>query len=129
MTFPLEGATVLVTGGAGLVGSHLVDQLAGQGTWEIRVLDNLTRGSRKNLAPAEMFTVVSEHVFPFLRGLGGDGSAYSSHMNDARFTIPTPIGHRIEPRRQLIHALRIIPLLLRLRLVRHPEAQRLRRAK
>lgn len=44
----------------------------------------------KNLAPAEMFTVVSEHVFPFLRDLGGDDSTYSHHMKDARFTIPTP---------------------------------------
>lgn len=42
---------------------------------------------------AEMYTVVSEHVFPFLRtGLskGGDGSTYAQHMKDARFTIPTP---------------------------------------
>src|SRR3989304_5709259 len=44
----------------------------------------------KNLAPAEMYTVVSEHVFPFLRGLGGDDSTYAHHMKDARFTIPTP---------------------------------------
>jgi type I restriction enzyme M protein len=44
----------------------------------------------KNLAPAEMFTVVSEHVFPFLRTLGGDDSTYAHHMKDARFTIPTP---------------------------------------
>ena len=44
----------------------------------------------KHLAPAEMFTVVSEHVFPFLRALGGDGSTYSHHMEGARFTVPTP---------------------------------------
>lgn len=44
----------------------------------------------KNAAPAEMYTVVSEHVFPFLRTLGGDGSTYAHHMKDARFTIPTP---------------------------------------
>ncbi|APJ04943.1 HsdM family class I SAM-dependent methyltransferase [Silvanigrella aquatica] len=44
----------------------------------------------KNQSPAEMFTVISEHVFPFLRNLGGDGSTYSGHMKDARFTIPTP---------------------------------------
>jgi type I restriction enzyme M protein len=43
----------------------------------------------KHLAPAEMFTVVGEHVFPFLRTLGGDGSTYAHHMKDARFTIPT----------------------------------------
>src|SRR5439155_24105771 len=43
----------------------------------------------KHFAPAEMFTVVGEHVFPFLRTLGGDGSTYAHHMKDARFTIPT----------------------------------------
>jgi hypothetical protein len=44
----------------------------------------------KNLEAREMYTVVSEHVFPFLRTLGGDESTYAHHMKDARFTIPTP---------------------------------------
>ena len=49
----------------------------------------------KNLAAAEMFTVVGEHVFPYLRDdlarqLGGAESTYAEHMKDARFTIPTP---------------------------------------
>ena len=43
----------------------------------------------KNMAPSEMYVVVSEHVFPFLRTLGGDDSTYAHHMKDARFTIPT----------------------------------------
>ncbi len=52
---------------------------------------NDLRWSRfKNFAPAEMFAVVDEHVFPFLRGMGGDDSTYAHHMKDARFTIPTP---------------------------------------
>ncbi|MDD5325396.1 MAG: class I SAM-dependent DNA methyltransferase [Polaromonas sp.] len=57
---------------------------------------NDLRWSRfKHFAPAEMYTVVSEHVFPFLRTPflstgGGDGSTYAHHMKDARFTIPTP---------------------------------------
>lgn len=34
----------------------------------------------KNLEAQEMFVVVSEHAFPFLRELGGDGSTYSKHM-------------------------------------------------
>lgn len=52
---------------------------------------NDLRWSRfKNFAPADMHTVVGEHVFPFLRSMGGDGSTYSQHMKDARFTIPTP---------------------------------------
>ncbi len=44
----------------------------------------------KNFSPAEMHRVVGEHVFPFLRRLGGAGSSYALHMKDARFTIPTP---------------------------------------
>ena len=44
----------------------------------------------KNFTPAEMYMVVGEHVFPFLRTMGGDGSTYAHHMKDARFTIPTP---------------------------------------
>jgi type I restriction enzyme M protein len=42
----------------------------------------------KELAAGEMFELVAESVFPFLRTLGSDGSAYASHMKDARFTIP-----------------------------------------
>ncbi len=48
----LEGATVLVTGGAGLIGSHIVDRLIDKGAGEIRVLDNLVRGRLENLAEA-----------------------------------------------------------------------------
>ncbi len=44
----------------------------------------------KSQAPAVMYELVGEGVFPFLRRLGGDGSTYSQHMKDARFTIPTP---------------------------------------
>lgn len=43
--------TVLVTGGAGFIGSHLVDQLLGGGA-AVRVLDNLSTGSLTNLRAA-----------------------------------------------------------------------------
>ena len=54
-----------------------------------RNYDDLRWSRFKNFAPAEMHQVVGEHVFPFLRTLGGDGSTYATHMKDARFTIPT----------------------------------------
>ena len=49
----------------------------------------------KHFASAEMFAVVGEHVFPYLRTdlarqLGGADSTYAHHMKDARFTVPTP---------------------------------------
>lgn len=46
----------------------------------------------KNMSADDMFATMSEDVFPFLRKLGtqlgGNGSTYSEHMKDARFTIP-----------------------------------------
>lgn len=44
----------------------------------------------KQTDPGSMFATVSEQVFPWLRTLGGEDSTYSTHMKDARFTIPTP---------------------------------------
>lgn len=55
-----------------------------------RPFEDLRWSRFKHMAPAEMFEVVGDHVFPFLRSMGGDGSTYSHHMKDARFTIPTP---------------------------------------
>jgi UDP-glucose 4-epimerase len=40
---------VLITGGAGLIGSHIADALVDQGNHDIIVLDNFVRGSRRNL--------------------------------------------------------------------------------
>jgi UDP-glucose 4-epimerase len=44
---------VLVTGGAGAIGSNIVDELVLAGAKEIIVLDNFVRGRRENLAWAE----------------------------------------------------------------------------
>jgi type I restriction enzyme M protein len=44
----------------------------------------------KNEAPEVMHKTIADDGFPFLRSLGVDGSTYSEHMRDARFTIPTP---------------------------------------
>jgi UDP-glucose 4-epimerase len=49
----IKGSTVLVTGGAGLIGSHIVDQLIDEGVAQVRVLDNFVRGRRENLREAE----------------------------------------------------------------------------
>lgn len=42
--------------------------------------------------PAELYRVIAEEVFPFIKSLGGekDDSTYAVHMKDARFTIPNP---------------------------------------
>ncbi|MEO6413587.1 MAG: NAD-dependent epimerase/dehydratase family protein [Pedococcus sp.] len=48
----LQGANVLVTGGAGTIGSTIVDQLLDAGVAHVDVLDNLVRGRHENLAAA-----------------------------------------------------------------------------
>ncbi|WP_181782070.1 NAD-dependent epimerase/dehydratase family protein [Pseudonocardia pini] len=50
---PVSGQRILVTGGAGTIGSTLVDQLVEAGAAEIVVLDNLVRGRRENIAAAQ----------------------------------------------------------------------------
>jgi nucleoside-diphosphate-sugar epimerase len=47
----LDGVPVLVTGGAGFIGSHLVDALLERRA-RVRVLDDLSSGRRENLAAA-----------------------------------------------------------------------------
>jgi UDP-glucose 4-epimerase len=48
----LSGEKVVVIGGAGLIGSHLIDQLIAEPVAEIVVFDNFVRGTRSNLAHA-----------------------------------------------------------------------------
>ncbi|MTJ14073.1 SDR family NAD(P)-dependent oxidoreductase [Anabaena sp. UHCC 0187] len=46
----MQNKRVLITGGAGLVGSHITEQLVKQGIAEIIILDNFVRGRRENIA-------------------------------------------------------------------------------
>lgn len=48
---------VLITGGAGFIGSHLADRLIGQGH-EVCVIDNYATGRRDNLTPHDRIRVV-----------------------------------------------------------------------
>jgi UDP-glucose 4-epimerase len=48
----LKGKRVLVTGGAGFIGSHIVDLLCDEGCTEIVALDNMVRGRPENLKRA-----------------------------------------------------------------------------
>jgi len=63
---PLAGQRVLVTGGAGTIGSHVVDECLRAGVAEVVVLDNFVRGRMANLGWA------SEHGADRLRVVDGD---------------------------------------------------------
>lgn len=62
----IVGGRFLVVGGAGFIGSHVVDQLLAAGAAHVRVYDNLSRGSLDNLRGARQ-----DPRFEFFRD-GGD---------------------------------------------------------
>lgn len=80
----LDGARILVIGGAGFLGSHIVDQLTETGAGQIVILDNFVRGTRANLADAVRDPRVhlvegSVTDLPTLRGLMED-TDYVVHL-------------------------------------------------
>ena len=54
MSFPFAGRSVLVTGGAGFIGSHVVDALLARGC-DVHVVDDLSGGVRSNVPAAATF--------------------------------------------------------------------------
>lgn len=80
----LEGARILVIGGAGFLGSHIVDQLTETGAGQIVILDNFVRGTRANLAdavrdPRVQLVEGSVTDLPTLRGVMAD-TDYVVHL-------------------------------------------------
>lgn len=52
--------------------------------------ENLRWSRFKNFEAREMMRIVDEHVFPYLRKLGEEGSSYGQHMKDARLGFSNP---------------------------------------
>ncbi len=73
-----DAAKVVVTGGAGFIGSHLVDRLIADGHDEVVVLDDLSRGRRENLARHE-----AEPRLRFIQGDIRDGEAVTAALSGA----------------------------------------------
>jgi len=92
----MNSKTILVTGGAGFIGSHIVDRLVDLGA-DVVVLDNLFRGNLENLTK-------SQEKIKFIKGditneedldLALEGVEYISHQAALR-SVPESMGKPLE---------------------------------
>jgi len=60
---PLQSQSFLITGGAGFIGSNIVEYLLKYGASKVRVLDNLSNGFKRNVAPW-----LSNPAYEFMEG-------------------------------------------------------------
>lgn len=82
--------TVLVTGGAGFIGSHVADRFSAEG-WQVTVLDNLSSGREENLTPDARF-VLGDITTPEAADL----------VRDGKFDVMCHLAAQIDVRRSVL---------------------------
>ena len=87
----LDSARVLVTGGAGFIGSHLVEALLRRGA-AVRVLDDFSTGKRENLRETGEWARSSGGSFELIEGDVRDAEA----CNKAGHGVENTLGLRCE---------------------------------
>jgi UDP-glucose 4-epimerase len=83
MTLPTSfrsGTTILITGGAGFIGSHIADKLVSTGVEEIRILDNLSTGNISNLS--NCINNTNNNRFKFIKGDLGNSENIEKALKD-----------------------------------------------
>jgi UDP-glucose 4-epimerase len=84
---------VLVTGGAGFIGSHVADAFLGAG-WQVAVLDNLSRGRRRNIPAGAEFLHLdlgSDEARSVVAGGGFDVICHHAAQVDVRVSVADPV--------------------------------------
>lgn len=85
--------TVLVTGGAGFIGSHVADRFLAEG-WEVTILDNLSSGREENLPPNVRFVrgdVTSPEAAALVRDGKFDVMCHLAAQIDVRKSVLDPV--------------------------------------
>jgi len=82
--------TVVVTGGAGFIGSHIADAYAGRG-WRVVVIDNLTTGHRGNVNPrAELHVADVRDAAAIIAKVRPDLISHHAAQVDVRKSVADP---------------------------------------
>lgn len=97
-TATVAGLRALVTGGAGFIGSHLVDALLASGASHVHVLDDLSLGREENLAaalsdPACELTVGDAADAELLERICGEFGPFDHCYNLAVIPLPHSLVH------------------------------------
>lgn len=94
----LAGSSALVTGGAGFIGSHLVEGLLAAGASRVHVLDDLSLGRRANLSeplerPEVQLTVGDAADLAGLERICSEGGPFDHCYNLAVIPLPHSLEH------------------------------------
>ncbi|MFA6273275.1 MAG: NAD-dependent epimerase/dehydratase family protein [Candidatus Paceibacterota bacterium] len=83
---------VVVTGGAGFIGSHITDALIKNG-WEVHVIDNLSNGKKENLNPKAVFHKADICDFKKIKPIFKDAKYvfHEAALPRVQFSIEKPI--------------------------------------
>lgn len=92
----MNAERVLVTGGAGFIGSHIVDALIAAGH-TVAVVDNLVKGKRENVNPAARFYLVDVRDAPALQEVFAAERPqvviHQAALADVRESLRDPVGY------------------------------------
>jgi len=88
-----ENRRILVTGGAGFIGSHVADQLVAAG-WEVTVVDNLSTG-RREFVPGNArffpYDLKSKETFALIRRLKPRVICHHAAQMNVRLSVADPL--------------------------------------
>lgn len=100
---------ILITGGAGFIGSHAVDALIEQGR-DVLVIDDLSSGSERNLNPGARFekeSIESDRAATIIRSFRPEAILHYAAQIDVRVSAANPI---LDAQQNIINTLKLLEL-------------------